>query len=102
MQCTADRTLERSRAVLILSVLWVLLLLGLFHWSSPDQQYPKELGQRVSYYCVWLSTVGLLVYLHYTFMAKGGYGVLAITLDLLAAALFFMLGYARNYFHKSL
>ena len=32
--------------MLILSILWVLILLGLFHWSNPDQHYPKEFGQR--------------------------------------------------------
>ncbi len=84
--------------MLILSVLWVFILLGLFHWSSPDQQYPKEFDQRASYDCIWLGTVGLLIYLHYSLMAKGGYGELAIVLDLLAAGLFFLLGYVRNYF----
>lgn len=88
--------------MLILSILWVLILLGLFHWSNPDQHYPKEYGQRASYDIIWLGTVGLLVYIHYSLMAKGGYGVLAITLDLVATALFFILGYARNHFHKTL
>ncbi len=56
------------------------ILLGLFHWSNPDPQYPTALGQRISYDCIWLGTVGLLVFIHYSLMAKGGYGTLAITL----------------------
>lgn len=84
--------------MLILSILWVLVLLGMCQWMTPDPRYPKQFDQRFSYDCIWIGTVSLLVYCHYALMAKGGYGELAIVLDVVAVMLYACLHYGRAHF----
>ena len=88
--------------MVILSILWVVVLLGLFNWATPDERYPKQLDQRLSYDCIWLGTVSLLLYCHYALMARGGYGGLAIALDIGAIVLYAGLHYGGRHFHRLL
>ena len=81
--------------MLVLSICWVMLLLGLLYGSSPDSSYPREIEQRVIYYGVWLLMLGLLVNIHYRLMAHSGHGSMAVLLDVSALGLFIVLKLLR-------
>ena len=74
--------------MLLLSVCWVLLLLGVLSWVTPDARYPRGREAGVFYYSVWSLLLSLLVYLHYQMMAHAGYGELAVFLDVCAVGAF--------------
>lgn len=85
----------------VLSVLWVLLIFGLLHWSAPDSGYPRQLEQHVYYQVVWFALVGLLIFLQLRLMINAGHTMWAVLLDLGAVSLFVMYRLCRLWISKA-
>lgn len=55
--------------LIIGSIIWVLLLIGLLSPVIPSESMRREPGANATYYAVWLLMLGLALFLHYQVMA---------------------------------
>jgi len=81
--------------LIIGSIIWVLLLIGLLSLVIPSEPMQREPGANATYYAVWLLMLGLALFLHYQVMADLHHRNLAILTDVIGVLSFVGLHYLR-------
>jgi hypothetical protein len=74
--------------LIIGSITWVLLLIGLLSLVIPSEPMQREPGANATYYAVWLLMLGLALFLHYQVMADLHHRNLAILTDVIGVLSF--------------
>ena len=77
------------------SIIWVLLLIGLLALVIPSEEMRRDPGANSTYYAVWIILLSLAFFLQYQYMSSIHHRALAITTDVIGLLLFLGLQYLR-------